>query len=289
MKSWRSFRFPPLVQGELPPAFASGDVAQVQASVADGFRQGMDAGYHEGLAAGEAAGREAGQRAGYQEGLEQGRQQALASLLALAAPLDAAAASLRHTCDDYQAFLREGVVDLVDRVARQVIRCELTLRPAQILVLVEETLAALPLVKGEVEIALNSEEYERIRELAPERASQWHLLADAKLPPGECRIRTPEIEADAGCRQRLDACLDKVRTQLATLPPDGSEMPPVALAPEALAPAATTDTASARKRAPAKAAPAVKTKLQTEAEATAAPAKRSKARSKAQAGADDAA
>ena len=283
MKSWRSFRFPPLVQGELPAAFAGGDVAQVQASVADGFRQGMDAGYHEGLAAGEAAGREAGQRAGYQEGLEQGRQQALASLLTLAAPLDAAAASLRHTCDDYQAFLREGVVDLVDRVARQVIRCELTLRPAQILVLVEETLAALPLVKGEVEIALNSEEYERIRELAPERASQWHLLADAKLPPGECRIRTPEIEADAGCRQRLDACLDKVRTQLATLPSDGGALRPVALAPEALASEPASDTAAARKRAPVKAKP------QAEAEVTVAPVKRSKARSKTQAGADDAA
>lgn len=219
MKSWRPFRFPPLVQGAHVSALEPMDAAQLQASVADGFRQGMDAGYHQGLATGEAAGQEQGHQAGYQDGLALGREQALEHLQNLAAPLDAAASALRHTCDDYQSFLREAVVDLVDRVARQVIRCELTLRPAQILALVEETLAALPPVKGEVEVVLNNEEYERIRALMPERASRWRLMADARLPPGECRIRTPEIEADAGCRQRLDACLDKVREQLAEVPP----------------------------------------------------------------------
>ena len=86
----------------------------------------------------------------------------------------------------------------------------------QILDLVDETLAALPpgqYQQDEVEILLNAEECQRIRELAPERA-RWRLVADPQLPHGECRIRTPESEADAGCQQRLEACIATVREQL---------------------------------------------------------------------------
>lgn len=218
MKSWRPFRFPPLAQA----APADDASASLQDSLADGFRQGMDAGYREGFEAGEQAGRDAGHAAGLAEGRQQGfeaaRREVLAHFDGLAAPLDAAAAALARTVDDYQSALRDDVVDLVARVARQVIRCELTLRPAQILDLVEETLATLPKVGGEVEIALNADECERIRELAPERAARWRLIADAKLAPGECRIRADDSEADAGCQQRLAACLEQVREQLAEAP-----------------------------------------------------------------------
>lgn len=224
MKHWRPFRFPPLLQA---PSVASGphgdDAAQLQASVADGFRQGMDAGYRDGVAAGEQAGRDAGLAQGLAEGRAQGfeaaRREVLAQLDGLAAPLAAAAEAMRRTCEDYQGALREDVVELVAKVARQVIRCELTLKPAQILDLVEETLAALPPVSGEVEVLLNAEECARIRELAPERAARWRLVPDAKLAAGECRVRTAESEADAGCQQRLELCLDKVREQLGAAAP----------------------------------------------------------------------
>jgi hypothetical protein len=50
-------------------------------------------------------------------------------------------------------------VDLVAKVARQVIRCELTLQPVQLLSLVEETLTALPPTRDdEVEVFLNPED-----------------------------------------------------------------------------------------------------------------------------------
>ena len=232
MKSWRPFRFPPLLQAPRVLSTSSdgqpaAEAAQLQASVADGFRQGMDAGYREGFDAGEQAGRDAGHAQGLAEGRQQGfeaaRHEVLSQLDGLAAPLAAAADAMRRTCEDYQAALREDVIELVAKVARQVIRCELTLKPAQILDLVEETLAALPPVSGEVEVLLNAEECERIRELAPERAARWRLVPDAKLAPGECRVRTAESEADAGCQQRLEACLDKVREQLGEAAPAVAE------------------------------------------------------------------
>jgi flagellar assembly protein FliH len=219
VKHWRPFRFPPLgLATATLPGLPGDDPVQLQASVADGFRQGMDAGYREGFDAGEQAGRDAGHAQGLAEGRVQGfeaaRREVLSHFDGLAAPLEAAAEAMRRTCEDYQGALREDVVELVAKVARQVIRCELTLKPAQILDLVEETLAALPPVSGDVEVLLNAEECARIRELAPERAARWRLVPDAKLASGECRVRTAQSEADAGCQQRLEACLDKVREQL---------------------------------------------------------------------------
>lgn len=218
MKAWRPFRFPPLIEGApLAPAAS----AEVQASAADGFRQGMDAGYREGYDSGEAAGRDAGYQAGLEQGRAEGvaavRAETLAGLNQLAAPLEAAIEQLRKLCRDYQAAQRDEVVDLVAKVARQVIRCELALKPVQILDLVEETLAALPQgahAQGEVEVLLNPEECQRIRELAPERAARWQLSADPALAPGECRVRGAEFEADAGCQQRLEHCVASLREQL---------------------------------------------------------------------------
>ena len=213
--NWRAYRFPPLLATQA----ASSELPSGQDAAVDGFRQGMDMGYSEGFATGEQAGQDAGYQAGLAAGREAGRQEALAQIRAefaeAARPLEAVTAAMERARVDYQAALRDDVINLVAKVAKQVIRCELTLKPAQILDLVEETLAALPPLSGEVEVLLNAEEYQRIKELAPERASRWALRADATLAQGECRIRSAESSIDAGCAQRLDACVDRLREQLA--------------------------------------------------------------------------
>lgn len=221
LKHARPYRFPPLAQvrAQAHPDAASGPV-DVQASLSQGYQEGLEKGYQEG----HSGGRADGLAHGLQEGLVQGRQQALdqaraearARWDALAAPLDALMQALQQQRAEEQAALRQDVVDLVAKVARQVIRCELALQPAQLLSLVEETLTALPPTRDdEVEVFLNPEELERIRELDPTRAGRWQLRADPALEPGECRVQAAGREADAGCRQRLSACLDQVRTQLA--------------------------------------------------------------------------
>ncbi|MCC3262989.1 hypothetical protein LLE87_32995, partial [Paenibacillus polymyxa] len=80
--------------------------------------------------------------------------------------------------------------ELVQKVARQVIRCELTLHPTQLLSLADEALAAMPEQPASVQRLLNPEECARIRELAPERAAAWRLVPDERLALGECRLLT---------------------------------------------------------------------------------------------------
>lgn len=211
MKSVRPYRFPPLSQiGTTTPG--------LQSSHAEAFQEGMEHGYREGYDSGLENGRRDGLTQGYDEGQRKGREEAVQAVKAhfgeLAGPLDAMFEALQALQADYQSALRKEVVELVAKVARQVIRSELALQPVQLLSLVDETLATMPPVRDKVEVYLNAEELERISELAPERVAQWTLIADPRLEPGECRVRSGEREADAGCKQRLAACMEQVSQQL---------------------------------------------------------------------------
>ena len=162
--------------------------------------QGREAGHREGF----ARGVEDGRALGREEGRLQGRQ-----------AFDTAGQPLERMIEEFAAFRqafdqarREELLALVQKVARQVIRCELTLHPTQLLTLAEEALTAMPGDQEDVRIHLNPEECARIRELAPERAAAWRLVPDEKLALGECRVLTAQAEADIGCQQRLDSCMD---------------------------------------------------------------------------------
>jgi flagellar assembly protein FliH len=220
MTSFRPHRFPPLHQlaGRGVTSTATGADGGWAASVSDGFRQGMDEGFAKGRELGEAEGRREGLEAGRAEGMrlaqEEVRSELQASFEALAQPVDAVFTRLEAHRAELELAQRRDVVDLVARVARQVIRAELALQPAQILALVDETLATLPPAPDGVEVYLHPQELERVRELDPVRAARWPLIADPRLDLGECRVKAGDREADAGCRQRLAACMEQVSTQL---------------------------------------------------------------------------
>ncbi|MCQ4263217.1 flagellar assembly protein FliH [Stutzerimonas stutzeri] len=212
-RSWRPFRFPPRVKTPAQTAAdLAGDPAALQRAVADGFQEGIDKGYREGL----EQGREAGHREGFQRGvedgkalgLEEGRLQGRRAFDEAGQPLDRLIEAFEGFRQEYEQARREELLELVQKVARQVIRCELTLHPTQLLTLAEEALNAMPGDQEDVRIQLNPEECARIRELAPERATAWRLVPDEKLALGECRVLTAQAEADIGCQQRLDSCME---------------------------------------------------------------------------------
>lgn len=240
----RPHRFPPLAKVNVAKAIgdAHGYSPDAQASLAEGFQHGQQLGYREGYDQGLQRGRDDGQAIGRDEGrrlgAQEGRREAAARFDKLAGPVDAVLAALQQAQADYQTALREEVVDLVARVARQVIRCELALQPVQLLHLVDETLATMPPPHENVEVHLNPEDLQRIRDVDPDRANRWTLVADATLEAGECRVKAGRREADAGCRQRLAACMEQVRSQLIDNPTGAEAAAQVAMpaaAPEAAA------------------------------------------------------
>ena len=220
MTQFRPYHFPPLHQfgaartGAPSGAAGASSAEEWQSVLADGFRQGQRDGYEAGLAQGRADGVPQGQSEGLQRGIEEGRAMALAEFEQLAKPIDAMLRNLKKLKADLRAAQRNEVVDLVGKIARQVIRAELALQPVQLLSLVEEALAVMPPSREQVEVFLNPEELRRVLELDPKRAKKWTLLPDPALEPGECRVRSGDHEVDAGCQGRLAAVMEQVATQL---------------------------------------------------------------------------
>jgi flagellar assembly protein FliH len=220
MKYFRPYHFPPLAQlgATPPPGAASTDAGNWQEAVADGYRHGQQDGYDAGLVLGRNEGLQEGHAeghaAGLAQGLAEGRAQALAQFEQASKPLDTMLRSLKKMRADLKSAQRKEVVDLVGKIARQVIRAELALQPVQLLALVDEALAAMPPTRDEVEVFLNPEELKRVSELDPKRAKKWNLLADPALEAGECRVRAGDHEVDAGCQGRLAACMTQVSDQL---------------------------------------------------------------------------
>lgn len=215
MKQYRPYRFPPLAQFKVSAVPAAGTEEQWQMAVSDGFEQGQREGYEAGYQRGQQDGFQAGHADGHQKGREEGRNETMVSMATLARPMDAMLMSLKKLRTNYQEAQRNEVVDLVAKVARQVIRAELALQPVQLLALVDETLLSMPPTRDTIEVYLNPEELQRIQELDPKRAKRWTLIADPRLDAGECRVRAGDHEADAGCQQRLSACMEQVSAQLA--------------------------------------------------------------------------
>lgn len=214
-KGWRPYRFPPRAsfnQAGLAGDNWDADPAALQRAIADGFQEGSEKGYQQGLGQGHEEGMREGFAIGRNEGLargrEEGREEGRQLFEAASEPLDDISKHMQAFLEDFERKRRRELLQLVKKVAQQVIRCELTLHPTQLLNLAEEALAAMPAEQSDVHIQLNPEEYNRIKDLAPGRAASWRLVADDKLALGECRIVTAQTEVDIGCQQRLDACID---------------------------------------------------------------------------------
>ncbi|KVN02970.1 flagellar assembly protein FliH [Burkholderia diffusa] len=219
MRTYYPYRFPSLKAVRRTAAPEESDVSDAadepsQESIEAGFQQGMERGYRAGLERGEAEGRARGRDEGLAAGSTEARDALYAKFSGLADTVDAMLASLQRVQEEYQAARRTELVDLVAKVAKQVIRCELTLQPNQLLSLIEETLGAMPAATDEPEVYLNPAECARLADLLPGRASQWKLVADPRLELGECRVKLGSNEADAGCQQRLEACMEQIGEQL---------------------------------------------------------------------------
>ncbi|MEX3020584.1 flagellar assembly protein FliH [Kluyvera sp. STS39-E] len=206
-------------------AVAAASPVEYQQQLEEGFREGVNQGFAQGLEEGKEEGYQEGARLGYEEGmrkgLAEGKQQARQQFLNAAEPFERVTADVQRFLESYEQRRREELMQLVEKVTRQVIRCELSLHPTQLLALVEEALTSLPQPPEQIRVLLNSEEFRRISEADPEKTREWGLSADPALALGECRVVTDTTEMDVGCQHRLDQCVAVLKETL--LPEDVHE------------------------------------------------------------------
>lgn len=222
----RRHAFPPLRR---PRPLGDGqplDAAEYQQQMMAGFQQGISDGFGQGMEQGKEQGYQDGLKQGQEEGIRQGQEDgkriAHTEFMLAARPLDDLIAQMQTQLDEYEQRRRSELLQLVEKVTRQVIRCELALQPTQLLALVEEALSGLPDAPKRLRVLLNPLEFSRISESETGKVSEWGLVGDPTIAEGECRIITESAEMDVGCAHRLEQCMD-VLSQSLTQPQDEPE------------------------------------------------------------------
>ncbi|MEZ8143235.1 flagellar assembly protein FliH [Enterovibrio norvegicus FF-33] len=222
---YRVHRFPPLakpvvmVEDEFGAEQNWNDVqADLQQKLEAGFQQGLEQGHQEGFRQGTEQGIQQGlldgQKEGFQKGFVSGEQAGRQAFLDAAKPVNELFHTLSHWQKEREQQQRHMICELVQKVAQQVIRAELTLMPQQILTLVDETIDALPGKSEKVTVHLNPQDLERIRNINADLPATWKLVANNELPVGGCHLVTEDAEADASCDSRLQTCMDNVKQHL---------------------------------------------------------------------------
>ncbi|UHJ59218.1 flagellar assembly protein FliH [Vibrio furnissii] len=222
--SYRLHRFPPLAQPVKAPDDRLLDdewqdtQVDIQQQLEAGFQQGLQQGYDEGLRQGLEQGKQQGmmdgQKEGFQKGFVSGEQSGKQHFLDAAKPVNELYQVLSRWQAEREQQQRHIICELVQKVAQQVIRAELTLMPQQILSLVGETLDAMPGKAESVTVHLNPQDLDRIRDINADLPKSWKLVANKELPVGGCHLVTDDAEADASCDSRLQACMDNVKQHL---------------------------------------------------------------------------
>lgn len=147
---------------------------------------------------------------GYQAGMERAQAEIRAQLGAIeerVQRLDAVLSLMARPLETLDAEVERELVELALAVGKQLARRELRAEPAQIIAIVREALAQLPLAAREVRVHLHPEDAQTVRErLAAgtgERA--WSVVEDPTLTRGGCIVQSEMSRIDARMESRIAA------------------------------------------------------------------------------------
>ena len=174
-------------------------------------QQARQQGLIEGRREGTAQGLEQGRQAGQQQALNESRaqlQQAMQSLSIAMAAIEAQRA-------DLEAAALTEVVQLALAIARRVTKRQAEIDPAVLVANLQEVMK-LVVKAADVRIAIHPSQRNTLDAALPQLQMQWpslahvHVIEDATLQPGGCRVFTESgrIEADLGTQ------LDRIAAEL---------------------------------------------------------------------------
>ncbi len=147
----------------------------------------------------------------YETGFAKGRDEGMASgraeIVRNGQLLDDLLESLAQPFEKLDNDVMQQLVSLSAAMTRQLVRRELTIDASQIVGVVQEALAVLPVGSREVKVCLHPDELQVMRETftKSEAERSWVLVADPGLSRGDCRILTETSLIDATLDKRLAA------------------------------------------------------------------------------------
>ncbi len=151
----------------------------------------------------------------WDEGFNKGRQEGLAAgqaeITRRVALLDRLVQALNQPFEEMDAAVEQALVDLAVTLAQALVRRELRSDPGQVVAVVREALAALPVASRHVRVCLHPDDVAVVtealvaRDAGSDARRDWHLQEDPTLMRGDCRILSENSQIDATMEKRLAA------------------------------------------------------------------------------------
>jgi flagellar assembly protein FliH len=148
----------------------------------------------------------------FAQGLEEGRQAGRAEIRALVERLAGMFHDLAKPFEALDAEVERELLTLAMALARQIVRRELKSDPTQIIGIIREAIAALPVAARDVRVHLHPEDAAVVRDnLAPTESERaWNMIEDPVMARGGCQITTATSRIDARLETRLGSILSEL-------------------------------------------------------------------------------
>jgi flagellar assembly protein FliH len=120
---------------------------------------------------------------------------------------DAAIAAVRK--EQQATQVQRQLVSLTGAIARHIVRRELKTQPDEIVAVIRETVALLPMTARDIRVHLNPEDAKLVRSRVVEAGSErsWNVAEDPLISRGGCRVSSENSTIDATLEQRLGAAI----------------------------------------------------------------------------------
>jgi flagellar assembly protein FliH len=151
-------------------------------------------------------------REAFEQGLAEGREAGRAQVGAQIERLAGMFYDLAKPFEALDEQVEHELLSLALALARHIVRRELKTDPTQIIGIIREAIAALPVAAREVRVHLHPEDAVVVREhLAPTESERaWALIEDPVMARGGCQVTTQTSRIDMRLETRLGAILSEL-------------------------------------------------------------------------------
>ncbi len=148
----------------------------------------------------------------FEQGLAEGRDAGHAEARAQVERLTAMFHDLARPFEVLDVEVERELLALAMALARQIVRRELKTDPTQIIGIIRDAIAALPVAARDVRVQLHPEDAAVVRQhLAPTESERaWVIVEDPVMARGGCQITTATSRIDARLETRLGAILSEL-------------------------------------------------------------------------------
>ncbi len=152
---------------------------------------------------------EQAQQEGFEQGLKEGREAGTREFVERVQQLEQLTASLDRPFEELDEAIEQQLAQLAMIVARQLIRRELKSEPGQVIGVVREALAALPLAARNIRLSLHPEDAVLVREALSlqQGEASIQVVEDPVQMRGGCLVLTENSQIDASVESRLNAII----------------------------------------------------------------------------------